>query len=356
MAKKDYYETLGINKNASQEEVKKAFKQLARKWHPDVHPDKKQAEEKFKEINEAFQVLNNPGKRQQYDQFGTADFNGQSSGQGFGRGFDFNDIFRNFEDLFGGFGFRNREEENFDLRYNLEISLEDSFKGVKKTIEVSQLSNCVTCNGQGAKPEFIKECKDCEGTGEYRRVQRTVFGQVVSVSTCTKCSGIGKTITKSCEKCDGKGKLKKNKKIEIEIPKGADNEQYLKVQTDSGNVFVIINIKKHEIFDRDEENLFCKTTIDLATAILGGEVDIPNISGKTKLTIPSGTQSPTVFRLKGQGMPSLHSNKRGDQLVKVVVNIPEKLTKKQQELLKEAFSDKQVETKKGFFEKLREFV
>ena len=353
MAKKDYYETLGVNKNASQEEIKKAFKQLARKHHPDVNKDKG-SEEKFKEANEAFQVLSNPEKRQQYDQFGTADFNGQ----GFGQGFDFNDIFRNFgfEDLFRGFGFREKQEENFDVRHNVEISLEEAFSGFRKTIEIQQFSICSTCNGNCARPEFLKECKDCEGTGEYRKVQRTVFGQIVSVATCSKCSGTGKIITKNCDKCEGKGKVKKLKKLEIEIPRGVDNDQYFRVPTDSGNVYVIISVKKHEIFDRNEEDLFCKTTIDLATAILGGDVEVPTISGKVKLKIPSGTQSHTVFRLKNQGMCGLQTNKRGDQLTKIVVNIPDKLSKKQEELIKEAFSDKKVETKKGFFEKLKEFV
>ncbi|MEK6936693.1 MAG: molecular chaperone DnaJ [Nanoarchaeota archaeon] len=353
MAKKDYYETLGVNRNASHEEIKKAFKQLARKWHPDVHQDKKQAEEKFKEINEAFQVLNDPGKRQQYDQFGTADFNGQ----GYSQGFDFNDIFRSFgfEDLFGGFNKREREE-NYDIRINLELSLEEAFSGVKKNIEVPQFVSCTVCKGSGAKDGFLNKCGDCEGTGQQKKIHRTFFGQVVSVATCGKCYGKGKIIAKQCGKCD-EGRVKKIKKIEVDIPKGVDNEQYIRIPFEFGNVYVVIHVLRHELFERSEENLFCKTVLDLGTAVLGGEVEIPTISGKAKVKIPSGTQSHIVFRLKGQGMPVLNSDKRGDQLVKFVVEIPEKLTKKQLELIKEAFSkDSKAETEKGFFEKLREYV
>ena len=355
MTKKDYYDTLGINKNASQEEIKKAFKQLARKWHPDVHQDKKLSEEKFKEINEAFQVLNDQSKRQQYDQFGTADFNGQGF-QGHSQGFDFNDIFRNFgfEDLFGGFNRREREE-NLDVRVNLEITLEEAFSGVKKNIEFPQFVSCISCKGTGAKDGSLKHCETCGGTGQQKRIQRTVFGHVVSVSTCSKCYGKGIIISKPCDKCN-EGKVRKIKKIEVEIPKGVDNEQYLKIPSESGNIYVIISVLKHKLFERSDEDLFCKTVLDLGTAILGGEIEIPTINGNAKVKIPSGTQSHTVFRLKGQGMPVLNSNKRGDQLVKFVVNIPEKLTKKQQELIKEVFQDKKTETEKGFFEKLKEFV
>ena len=355
MPKKDYYEVLGVGRNASQDEIKKAFRQLARKWHPDVNKDK-QAEEKFKELNEAFQVLGDAQKRNQYDQFGHAEFNGQ----GFSQGFNFDDIFRNFgfEDLFSGFsGFGNRKkEEERSYRYDIEISLEDAFSGLTKNIEVSIFGTCDLCKGTGAKPGFLKECSECQGTGESRKIRRTPFGQIVTVSTCDKCDGSGKIISKPCEKCDGEGKVKKNKKVEINIPKGVDNEQYLKINVDDSILYVFISVKKHEVFDRDENELFCKTTVDLATAILGGEIDVPTINGKAKLKIPAGTQSHIVFRLKGQGMPNLNSNKRGDQLVKVVVDIPEKLTKKQENLLKEMFSEKKVETKKGFFEKLKEFV
>ena len=359
MAKKDYYEILGISKNASQEEIKKAFKQLARKWHPDVHPtNKKEAEEKFKEANEAFQVLNDTNKRAQYDQYGQTDFNGNQGFNGFNsQGFGFEDIFRNFgfEDLFGGSNRREREE-NFDIRYDADITLEEAFNGVNKNIEVPQFTKCDYCKGTGAEKGNLEECKNCDGHGQVKKVHRTVFEQIVNVTTCHKCGGAGKIITKPCEKCHGEGRIKKNKKIEVNIPKGVDSEQYIRVPLDYGSLFVVINVLRHDIFDRNEDDLYCVTEVDLWTAIKGGEVEVPTINGKAKLMIPLGTQSHTVFRLKGQGLHRLNSGKRGDQLVKVVVDIPSKLNKKQEEVLKELFKDKKVETKKGFFEKVKEFV
>ncbi|MBS3171542.1 molecular chaperone DnaJ [Candidatus Woesearchaeota archaeon] len=350
---KDFYKILGVSKKASQDEIKKAFKQLAKKYHPDINKGK-DSEEKFKELNEAFQILNDPIKRNQYDQFGEADFNSQDFNS---QGFDFNDIFRDFGfGEFFGFGKR-QKEENSNLRYDLEITFEDAFSGLRKTIEVPQFVSCTSCKGTGAKSGYLKECLECGGAGEYKKIQRTVFGQVISIATCAKCEGSGNIIAEKCEKCGGNKKIKQIKKIEVEIPKGIDNEQYIKIPTDSGNIYVVIYIKQHKIFDRDAENLFCSTFIDVATAVFGGEIEIPTINSKAKLKISPGTQSHTIFRLKNQGMPILNSNKRGDQFVKVIVKIPEKLTKKEEEALKMAFSDHQkVETKKGFFEKLREFV
>src|SRR3989344_2720322 len=364
MSKKDYYEILGVNKNASQDEIKKAFRNLAKKYHPDINHGNKEFEEKFKEINEAFQVLNDNQKRSQYDQFGHSAFRPEDF-QGFGN-FNFNDIFKNFgfDDIFEGFsGFggkrRNRTRKGNDLRYDINISLEDAFNGVNKKIEFSTFVNCTLCNGLGAKPEFFKECSNCEGSGEVKKVQRTVFGQVVTVTSCNKCFGEGKTITKYCEECKGEGKTRKNKKIDVKIIRGIEDEQYLKIKDggeagekggSSGDLYVVVHIKEHEVFDRQGADLFCKTTIDLVTAILGGEIDVPSIKSSAKLKIPSGTQSETIFKLKGQGMPYTDSNKKGDQLVKVVVEIPKKLNKKQEQLLKEFISENKSETRKGFFE------
>jgi molecular chaperone DnaJ len=363
MTKRDYYEVLGINKDASQEEIKKAFRQLAKKHHPDINPGNKESEEKFKEINEAFQVLSNQEKRQQYDQLGHSAFRpGDFSGS---------DNF-NFEDLFRGFGFdnlfkdfqgfgrnkRNRPSEGNDLRYDVEITLEDAFNGLTKKIEFSNFVNCSSCNGFGAKQEDLKDCSSCNGSGELRRSQRTVFGQVVNITTCDKCGGAGKTAAKICDKCDGEGKTRKNKKIDVDIPKGIENRQYLRVSGEgeagenggsAGDLFVVVNIKDHKIFDRDGADLFCKTTIDLGTAILGGEIKVPSLKGETKLKIPNGTQSETIFKLKNQGMNYVNSNKAGDLLVKIVVDIPKKLTKKQEQILKEFISDTKSETKKGFW-------
>jgi molecular chaperone DnaJ len=363
MAKKDYYEILGINKNASQDEIKKAFRNLAKKYHPDINKDKN-AEEKFKEANEAFQVLSDDKKRSQYDQFGHNAFRPEDF-QGF-RDFNFDDLFRNFgfEDLFEGFGFneKQKKKKGQDIRYDLEISLEDAFNGINKKIEIESFAICDKCNGTGSKHGHVKKCDECDGKGEVRRIQRIAFAQIVNIVTCRKCHGQGEISTRDCSSCDGEGKIAKLKKIDIKIPKGIDNEQYLRVSNEGylsennipGDLFVVVHIKDHEIFERNKENLYCKTVIDLGTAIIGGEIEVPTITGKAKLKIPEGTQSHTIFRLKGQGMHFLESNKRGDQLVNIIIKIPEKLNKKQNELLKEIFHEHKIETKKGFFEKFKE--
>jgi len=370
MSKKDYYKILGVDKNASQEEIKKAFRQLARKYHPDVAG--KESEEKFKEINEAFQVLNDPQKRAQYDQFGHAAFRPEDFA-GF-RWPSFDDLFRDMGfgdifDVFSGFGERTREgpEQGADLRYDLEIILEDAFYGLTKKIEVPMFVTCKTCDGTGAKHGYLKKCPSCDGTGEIRRIQRSAFAQIVNITTCNKCGGSGQIIEKPCDTCDGSGKVKKTKKIEVKIPKGVDTDSYLRIAGQGevgynggppGDLYVVIHVKPHSIFDRHENDLFCKTTISLGQAIFGGEIEVPTINGKAKLKIPAGTQSHTIFRLKGQGMPDLHNSGRGNQLVKVVVKIPEKLNKKQSEILKKFIdaSGEEVKTTRGFFDKMKEYI
>lgn len=366
MEKKDYYEILGINKEASQEEIKKAFRQLARKHHPDVNTGSKEAEEKFKEINEAFQILSDPQKRVQYDQFGHNTFRpDDAAGSG---DFNFSDIFKDFgfDDLFRILsGSRQKSPEGADLRYDLEISLEDAFQGLTQKIDIPYAAFCSSCKGTGAKSGFLKVCTSCNGTGQIRRVQRSIFGQMINIIACNDCEGKGKKVAKSCESCSGSGKVRKTKKIEIKIPRGVEDGQYLMIQgagepgednLKTGDLYIFISIKEHEIFDRHELDLFCKITIDLGTAIFGGEIEMPTITGKAKVKIPPGTQSHTILRLKGQGMTSLHATKRGDQCVRVIVQIPEKLTKKQEQLFEEFLSEKKVRAQKGFFEKLREYV
>ncbi|MFQ6120747.1 MAG: molecular chaperone DnaJ [Methanosarcinales archaeon] len=369
MTKKDYYKILGVDKNASQEEIKKAFRHLARKYHPDVAG--KESEEKFKEINEAFQVLNDPQKRAQYDQFGHAAFK-PGDFAGF-RWPNFDDLFRDFGfgdifDVFSGFRERTRaREQGADLKYDLEITLEEAFSGFSKKIEVPVFVICKSCEGTGAKHGSLKSCPECDGTGEIRRIQRSAFAQIVNIVTCNKCNGSGQIIEKPCEDCKGVGRIKKIKKIEVKIPRGVDNSSYLRITGQGeagynggspGDLYVVINVKPHPIFDRHENDLFCKTTISLGQAVFGSEIEIPTIKSKAKLKIPAGTQSHTVFRLKNQGMPDLHTNKRGDQLVKVVVKIPEKLDKNQKRLLKEfvKISGEKIKTTKGFFEKMKEYI
>jgi len=373
MAKKDYYEVLGVPRNASDEDIKKAFRQLARKYHPDLNPGNKGAEEQFKEINEAFQVLSDPQKKAQYDQFGHAAFRPEDFA-GF-RTSSFEDLFRDsgFGDIFsvfsgfGGMGGRRARgpQPGADLRYDLEISFDEAFQGVKKTIEVPHSVECPTCHGTGAKPGTLKQCPKCGGSGQVRSVRRTPFGQMVQISTCPQCGGSGRIAEETCETCRGEGSVRKVSKIEVNIPRGIDEGQYLRVAGEgeagerggpAGDLYVVVHVAPHPIFERHGKDLYCKTTIDLATAVLGGEVQVPTMTGKGTLKIPAGTQSHTVFRLRGQGMPGLNSDRRGDQLVKVVVHIPEKVTKKQKELLREFSGEKKEETSTGFFEKLREFV
>ncbi len=367
--KKDYYETLGISKSASQDEVKKAFRKLARKYHPDVNPGNKEAESKFKEINEAFQILNNPQKKAQYDQFGTADFN--NGAQGFG---NFEDLFRGgFGDIFDifsnnfGFGGRTQRRETVgaDLKYELEITLEEAHKGLTKEIELPSFVVCKECAGLGAKQSDLKTCPQCNGSGEVKTMRRMGFAQFVSVRPCDTCQGSGKIASKHCKECHGKGKVKKTKKIKVKIPAGIENEQYLRLSGEGelgsnnrnpGDLYVLINIKPHKIFERHEDNLFCKATLSLKTALLGGTIKIPTITGKADLKIPAGSQSHTIFRLKGQGMPNLRTSREGDQLVKIEVTIPKKLSKKQKEVISKTFSESDIEVKKGFFEKMKEML
>jgi len=337
MAEKDYYKILGVSKEASQEEIKKAFRQLARKYHPDVNQGNKEAEEKFKEVNEAFQVLGNSQKKAQYDQYGSSAFSAEDLA-------GFRSQRFNFDDLFSDFGFGNifdifnhgkrRESEDYeegaDLRYDLEITLEEAFTGIKKTIEIPLHEVCKKCNGLGAEEKSLKECDKCHGTGEIRMTRKQGFTQFVSVSPCDKCRGAGKIATKYCEVCKGKGEIEKIQKIEVKIPKGINHGQYLRIEgkgelgrnAPAGDLYIVIHIKKHPIFKREEENLFLDKKIDLITAIFGGKIEIQGIDKKIKLKIPSATQSHTPFRLEGQGMPFVNSRGRGDLFVRVIVDIP----------------------------------
>ncbi len=370
MTKEDYYNVLGVDKNASQEEIKRAFRHLARKYHPDVAG--KDSEEKFKEINEAFQILSDPQKRSEYDQFGHTPFR-QEDFSGF-RGSGFDDLFKDFGfgdifDIFSGFKGRTKRgpEQGADLRYDLEISLENSFSGLTQKIEVPRFVTCKTCDGTGAKSGFLKTCPNCNGTGEVRKIQRSIFGQIVNITTCTKCGGSGKVIEKPCSECNGSGRISKLKIIDVKIPKGVDTDSYLRVTGQGeegynggppGDLYVVIHVKPHPVFDRYENDLFCETTINLRQAILGSEIEIPTINSKAKLKIPAGTQSHSVFRLKGQGMPDLHTSKRGNQMVKIVIKIPEKLNKKQKKILKEFMADgtEKIKTTSGFFDKMKEYL
>lgn len=378
MTKKDYYDTLGINKDASKDEVKKAYKKLAMKYHPDRAPEekKKEYEEKFKVINEAASVLGDEQKRAQYDQFGTAepgfdsssfngfDFSNFSTSDG---DFDFEDIFDTF---FGGGRGRSRRggaRKGSDLLYNLEISLEEAAFGAQKTLSIPRYETCHKCDGSGAKSHnSVKACETCHGTGMFRRTQRTPFGIFQSSSPCNKCHGTGKVITEYCEECEGEGRVRKTRNLDISIPKGALDGTRLRVSDEgeagergapSGDLYVQIKVKKHPIFEREENDIYLEIPISFKQACLGDEVDVPTLRGRISMKIPSGTPSNTVFRIRGKGIPHLRGFSTGDEFVKVVVETPTKLTKRQKELLTEfdELSEEQpfanfVDKLKGLFE------
>jgi molecular chaperone DnaJ len=367
MPNKDYYEILGVTKDASQDDIKKAYRQLARKYHPDVNPGKKDIEEKFKDINEAFSVLGDPQKRTQYDQYGSAAFKPEDVA-GF-REFKFN-----FDDLFSDYGFgdifdvfhhadrRPRSRQGADIRYYLEISLEDAFSGMVTKIEIPMTSVCARCNGTGAEPGFLKTCPKCQGAGELRQGSRRGIMQVMNIVACDQCGGTGSIVEKKCAECNGLGHIQHSSKISIKVPAGIDDGAYLRIPEQGeegeyggprGDLYVQIRILPHPIFERSGSDLLCRINIPLSYAIFGNEVSVKTITGKAKIKIPPGTQSHSVFRLKGQGMP-LGRSSRGDQLVKVVVVIPTDLSKQQKDLLlayaREEIPPAEIITARGFFE------
>jgi len=362
---KDYYKILGVSRNATKEEIKKAYKRLAKKYHPDLNKSK-EAEEKFKEINEAASVLLDDEKRAQYDQFGT-DYE-QFTGHGFDFSdfgfdfsdtthFDFDDLLKRFESFFGSdFSFsEEREERGSDLLYDLYITLEDAYSGCKKTIKVPRLVRCKYCKGSGAESkDDIIICPECSGRGIVRKVRRTGFVSIATTTTCSKCKGTGKYIRKPCPYCDGTGLVREVSRIEVKIPKGARDGMKLRVkgygeETRSGakgDLYILLHIKPHKIFTREGDDIVTKVKISFTQALLGDEILVPCLDGETKLRIPPGTQPGSVFRLKGKGMLHLNSLGSGDELVEVEVVIPKKLTKKQRELIEEF---KKTEKKFRFF-------
>jgi len=350
MATRDYYEVLGVKRDASADDLKKAFRHLARKYHPDLNKGSKEAEEKFKEINEAYQVLSDPQKKAQYDQGGNVEFGpGDTSGY---RPPSYEDLFRDYGlgDIFtafsGGGSRWSRQRAGADLRYDIEVTLSDAFYGTKNTVAVPHDSACPACHGTGAEPGHIRDCSACHGTGEIRSPKRVGSRQVMSIAQCPECGGSGKIIDMPCRTCHGSGMLQKMRRIEVTIPRGVEDGQFLRVAGEgepgenggsAGDLYVVVHVKKHDIFGRQGADLTTPAVVGLATALLGGEITVPTITGSAVLKIPHGTQSHTLFRLRGQGMPFLNSDRRGDLLVKVIVKIPAILTKKQEDLMKEAF-------------------
>ena len=374
--KRDYYEVLGVSKTASDDEIKKAYRKMAKQYHPDVNPGNAEAEAKFKEANEAYEILSDAEKRSRYDQFGHAgtDPNGFGGGGfgGFG-GFedmDISDIFGSF--FGGGFGGRSSARRNgprkgADISESVILTFEEAAFGVKKQIKIYRVEDCDECKGVGAKdPSDKQTCPVCGGSGEVRTTQRSPFGQFVNVSPCNNCQGTGTIIKNPCTKCKGKGKIKRARTIEVNFPAGINHGETvsLRGQGDagykggpSGDLYVTVTLRRHPIFTRNGTEVYCEVPITFVQAALGAEIDVPTLDGVVKYTIPDGTQSGTSFRLRGKGIRNVRTGVRGDQVINVVVEVPKNLTSEQRNALEkfgEATNDKNYKQQKNFFEKIKE--
>ncbi len=368
--KRDYYEVLDVDKKASKDEIAKAYRKLALKYHPDRNPGDKEAEVKFKEATEAYEVLNDPEKRAQYDQFGHL---GPEAGfGGFGFDFDLNDAFRVFRrdfgglddifdmfmgggnrhgpgsrvNIFGDFGERGRTgpRHGEDIKFQLEITLEDAANGMNTEIEVPRLEHCSACSGTGLEAgSKAITCPTCNGSGQQKNVRQMGFTQFISVTTCGKCHGEGKIIKNPCKKCGGEGRERKINKIAIKIPPGVDTGSHLRIRNKGhdgqngappGNLYILIYVQEHDFFDRRGDDLACEIPITYSQAALGAKIKVPTLNGSANMKIPPGTQTHTIFRLKNKGLPRFDGNGKGDQYVKVIIKTPTKTNKKLRELLK----------------------
>lgn len=354
--KRDCYEVLGLQKTATQDEIKKAYRKIIKENHPDLHPGDKECEERCKEANLAYEILSDEEKRKKYDQFGHAAFDpnaGFNGGGGFG-GFDgfggFGDIFGDIFGGFGGFGGGSRANPNAprkgeNLRTNVSISFEEAAFGCKKEVTVIRVESCPDCGGSGCAEGTTPEiCPDCGGSGHVRVNQRTPFGMVQSTTSCPKCGGTGKIIHQPCKTCKGKGNVRRQQKIEVNVPAGIDDGQTIS-KTGAGNaginggpngdLLVSVTVRPHARFERDGTSVLLEQEISYAQAVLGAEIEVPTIDGKVKLNIPEGTQPGAVFRLKGKGIPYLRGSGRGDQFISVTINVPKNLSHSQKELLRQ---------------------
>ena len=372
--KRDYYEVLGVDKSASEDEIKRAYKKMARKYHPDLNPDNKEAEEKFKEVNEANEVLSNPEKKAKYDQFGFAgvdpNYGAGQGGYGGTGGFDFGDLGDIFGSFFGGgFGGGGRRNPNApqrgeSIRASLSVEFTEAAFGCEKSITIDRSEQCPTCKGKGCAPGTTPEvCTQCHGTGTVTQAQRTPFGMMQSQTVCPKCRGKGQIIHQPCPDCRGAGAVRKRRTIQVNIPAGIDNGQTISLRGQghsgknggpAGDLLITVMVRPHEIFRRDGTAVFCEAPITFTQAVLGGTLEIPTIDGKVKYDIPEGTQTGTVFRLRGKGIPVLNGRGRGDQYVTVNIETPRNLNREQKEALKkfsESLGEGNYEKHKNFFGK-----
>ena len=374
--KRDYYEVLGIQKGASEDEIKRAYKKLARKYHPDMNPGDKEAEEKFKEINEANEILSDPTKKSRYDQFGFAgvDPNYGAGGGGFGGGaggFDFGDLGDIFGSFFGG-GFggaqqrRNGPQRGESIRMSVPVSFTEAAFGCEKDVTLERSEQCPTCHGNGCAEGTTPEiCPECRGSGTVQVRRQTPMGVFATTATCTKCGGSGKIIHQPCAECHGNGRVHKRRTVKVSIPAGIDNGQTISLRGQghagknggpNGDLLITVMVKPHDLFRRDGTSVFCEAPITFTQAVLGAELEIPTIDGKVKYTIPEGTQTGTVFRLRGKGIPVLNGRGRGDQYVTVTIETPQNLNREQKDALRkfsETLGEGNYEQQKSFFKKFK---
>ena len=375
--KRDYYEVLGVSKGASDDEIKKAYKKQARKYHPDLPPDNMEAEEKVMEVNEAYEVLSDSTKKARYDQYGHAGVDPNFGAGGFGGGFDGNFDFGDLGDIFGSFfggGFGgggrrsnpNAPQRGESIRLSLAITFEEAAFGCEKDVTVERMEQCGTCHGNGCAPGTTPEvCPDCHGSGQVQVRRQTPMGVFATTSPCGRCGGKGKIIHQPCTDCKGSGSVRKRKTIKASIPAGIDNGQTISIRGQghagknggpAGDLLITITVKPHELFRREGTSILCDAPITFAQAVLGAELEIPTIDGKVKYDLPEGTQTGTTFRLKGKGIPSINGRGRGDQYVTVYIETPKNLNKEQKEALKkfaEAVGDTNYEERRKFFKKFK---
>ena len=372
--KRDYYEVLGVQKGASDEEIKKAHRRLAKKYHPDLNQDNPQADEKFKELNEAYEVLSDKDKRAKYDQFGFAgvDPSYGGAGGGFG-GFDMGDLGDLFGSFFGGgFGGRSSQRRNSpqrgeSIRQSVMLSFEEAAFGCEKEISIDRIESCDECGGTGAKKGTSAEtCSNCHGTGTVTQTQRTPLGMFQTQAACPNCRGTGKIIRTPCPKCSGAGRLRKNRKLNVTIPAGIDDGQSIQLRGQgntginggpAGDLLVTVGIRPHPVFSRDGSNVICEIPISFTQAALGDTLQVPTIDGRIEYKIPEGTQTATVFRMKGKGIQNLNGRGRGDQYVRVNIEVPKNLSEKQKKLLREFeenTTDENQAQRKGFWDKVKD--